>query len=60
MSDHTSQERFPIVNPDAAGIDIGSRFHQVSVGESAEHQAKFGVFTEDLHCLARFLQSYGI
>ena len=51
-------EHFEIVNPAGAGIDIGSRFHMVSPNpETAE---RFGVFTEDLHALARYLRDKGI
>ena len=39
-------------------MDIGSRFHEVSIapGESQ----RFGVYTEDLHELGRYLVAHGI
>lgn len=48
----------PVVNPHAAGIDIGSRSHFVCVAQ--DNVAEFGVFTEDLHGIADHLQAHGI
>jgi len=41
---------FPIINPNAAGIDIGSAHHWVAVPEDRdEHPVrKFDCFTQDL------------
>lgn len=47
-----------MVNPHAAGMDIGSRFHEVSI--SSGSSKRFGVYTEDLHELGRYLVSHGI
>ncbi|MEZ4911097.1 MAG: hypothetical protein R2774_09560 [Saprospiraceae bacterium] len=33
-----------MVNPHAAGIDIGSRSHWVALGQQPEHVREFGVF----------------
>lgn len=48
----------PIVNPDAAGIDVSATMHAVAVpvGRDSEHVKEFGAFTEDLHALAQWLQ----
>jgi transposase len=35
------------VNPDAAGIDIGSKSHWVAIGQDAEDIREFGVYSED-------------
>ena len=53
---------FPIVNHDAAGIDIGSEEHWVSVPEDRNEQPvrSFGCFTSDLHAMARWLKACGI
>lgn len=48
----------PVVNPHAAGIDVGGKFHAVCVNQ--EEVKEFGVFTEDLHHLAEYLKSHGI
>lgn len=50
----------PIVNPNAAGIDIGSRFHVVSVGQGADDVKTFGVFTDDLHEICAYLKDNGV
>ncbi len=46
-----------VVNPDAAGIDIGSEFHFVAVPEERDEEPvrKFECFTADLHALADWL-----
>jgi transposase len=49
-----------IVNPNAGGIDIGSKSHFVAVGQSLEDVKEFGVYAEDLSSICIHLQSYGI
>ncbi|WP_341819381.1 IS110 family transposase [Wolbachia endosymbiont (group A) of Brachyopa scutellaris] len=53
-----AKSKLEIVNPDAAGIDVGSAVHYVCVPEGRDEQRiqKFGCFTEDLHNLARWLK----
>ena len=53
---------FPLLNPDAAGIDVGAREHYVAVPAEREVQPvrRFGAFTEDLHRLAQWLLQCGI
>jgi len=48
---------FPILYPNAAGIDIASREHYVAVNPQADAQPIrcFGCFTEDLHAIAQWL-----
>lgn len=36
-----------IVNPNAAGIDIGSRSHYVAIGQGSDQVKEFGVYAED-------------
>lgn len=50
-------DKFELINPHAAGIDIGSRFHYVCVGKNKDSQPirKFNCFTPDLHNLADWL-----
>lgn len=43
------------VKSHAAGIDIGSRHHYVSVGEG-QPVRRFGCFTEDLHAMSSWLK----
>jgi transposase len=44
-----------IINPHAAGIDVGSRSHYVAIGQSSEDVQEFGVYAEDLKELADWL-----
>src|SRR6476620_4310115 len=48
---------FPILYPNAAGIDIASREHYVAINpEADEHPIRaFGCFTEDLYAIANWL-----
>ncbi len=50
------------INPNAAGIDIGSQEHYVAVPEGQEEQCvrRFDCFTSDLHQMARWLERCGI
>lgn len=51
----------PVQHVHAAGIDVGSRFHVVAVGEDKEKDVRqFGVTTPDLHELCAYLQKAGI
>ena len=51
-----------LINPDAAGIDIGSREHWACVpARSAEKNVRsFGTFTADLEALAAWFQQCGV
>ncbi len=67
MSNSTGTRRKPrskltVVNPRAAGIDIGSRFHVVSIPSELDDQPtrQFGTFTGDLLELASWLKEHGI
>ncbi len=53
---------FPIINKDAAGIDIGSEEHWVAVPEDRDEEPvrSFGCFTADLHAMAQWLKTCGI
>src|ERR1044072_2244209 len=56
------QSSFPLLNPDAAGIDVGAREHYVAVpiDRDAQPVRHFGAFTKELHSLALWLQQCGI
>lgn len=45
-----------VVNPQAAGIDIGSRSHWVAVGQSEQDVREYGVFNRDLFSMADWLK----
>lgn len=44
-----------IVNPQAAGIDVGSRSHWVAIGQQENEVKEFGVFNQDLFEMAEWL-----
>jgi transposase len=52
----------PVMQPDAAGIDVGSRSHWVAVPADRDEHAvrEFSSFTNDLCRLAEWLKSCGI
>lgn len=49
-----------IINPNCAGIDIGSKSHFVAVGQALEDVKEFGVYAVDLTAICLHLKSYGI
>jgi len=49
-----------IVNPNCAGIDVGSKSHFVAVGQALEDVKEFGVYAEDLTEICKWLKDYGI
>ena len=49
-----------IVNPNCAGIDVGSRSHYIAVGQTLEDVKEFGVYAEDLTAICLDLKEYGI
>ena len=44
-----------IINPQAAGINVGSRSHWVAVGQSEQDVHEFEVFNEYLSAMADWL-----
>jgi transposase len=57
-----SAEALPVINPDAAGIDVHSDMHMVCVpaGRDAEPVRQFGANTADLRAIAAWLKACGI
>ncbi|TYR37476.1 IS110 family transposase [Sphingobacterium phlebotomi] len=49
-----------IVNPGAAGIDVGSRTHVVAVDQNVENVCSFGVYTKDHHDMIAYLRNHNI
>lgn len=49
-----------VINANAAGIDIGSRFHYVAVGQRMEDVKMFGVYTKDHQEMIEWLTSMQI
>jgi transposase len=56
------KKAFQVLNPYAAGIDIGSEKHFVAVPPelAIEPVRSFGTFTQDLHQLVSWLKAYNI
>lgn len=52
----------PIVNPNAAGIDVSASMHMVAIppGRNLTSVREFGAFTEDLYAIADWLSENGI
>jgi len=49
-----------IINPNCAGIDVGSRSHFVAIGQAPDQIKEFGVYADDLTSLCLHLKEYGI
>jgi transposase len=58
----SKSEAFPLLNPNAAGIDLGSQSHFVSVPEDRDQRPvqQFGCYTTALHEMAAWLKGCGI
>lgn len=56
------KRELPIINGDAAGIDLGADYHWVSVPENRASQSvrRFGCFSADLYDMAKWLHECGI
>jgi len=52
--------KMEVVNPHAAGIDIGSRSHFVAIGQGEQEVKEFGVYNEDLQAMAAWLKENDI
>ena len=46
--------KMEVVNPNAAGIDVGSRSHFAAVGQGCNDVKEFGVYNEDLQQLTKW------
>ena len=62
MKRKSKKASFEVVNPLAAGIDVGAMEHYVAVPAHLTEQSvrKFSGFTSDLHALGDWLVSLGI
>lgn len=56
---NSPNKNLPLINPNAAGIDIGADRHWVSVPEDREKDSvrSFGCFTADLYAMADWLKN---
>jgi transposase len=55
---YRKRRQLQVINPDAAGIDIGSDCHYVAVPEVRDSKPvrRFGAFTSDLYQIAQWLK----
>ena len=56
----TKKMELDIVNPNCAGIDVGSRSHYIAVGQAMEDVKEFGVYADDLTAICLHLKEYEI
>ena len=49
-----------IINPNAAGIDIGSRSHFVAINQEHSDVREFGVYAQDMKELLKWLLDNGV
>ncbi len=54
------QVSLEVVNPNSAGIDVGSRSHWVSVGQDAQDVKEFGVYTQDHIEMCQWLRKHNV
>jgi transposase len=52
--------KMELINPNAAGIDVGSRSHFVAVNQNIDDVREFGVYAEDLKELVKWLKEHQI
>ena len=57
-----NKQKLTVINPDAAGIDIGSREHYVCVSADRDEKnvRKFAAFTSDLKAMRDWLKKCGV
>lgn len=57
-----AKRELPMINADAAGIDLGADYHWVSVPEDRDPECvrRFGCFTADLYEMTKWLHECGI
>ena len=60
MSTEKQQATLDVENPNAAGIDVGSRSHWVAVGQNAQDVKEFGVYSEDQQLMCWWLQEHKV
>lgn len=51
------EQSLPVINPHAAGIDVGSRSHMIAVDQTTANVREFGVYTKDHEQLIVYLQA---
>ena len=52
--------KMSVLNPNACGIDVGSKFHYVATGQGNDEVKRFGVYTQDHQALICHLQEKSV
>lgn len=52
--------KMEVVNPNACGIDVGSRSHFVAVGQGDADVKEFGVYNDNLKAMAQWLKEHHV
>lgn len=62
MTNKNNKQKLAVINPDAAGIDIGSKEHYVCVPADRDEESvrKFAAFTSDLKEMVVWLKKCGV
>ena len=55
-----NQLSFNVINPQAAGIDVGSRTHLVAIDQNKDNVREFGVYTKDHQQMIDHLHQHGV
>lgn len=55
-----SKEEMNIVNPNAAGIDVGSKSHFVAVGQEKDQIEEFGIYSSDHKKIIKYLVQHKV
>ena len=53
-------QEMKIINPQAAGIDVGSKSHYVGVGQSLDQVKEFGVYSSEHQNMIDYLKQHTI
>lgn len=60
MGRKSNMEKMPIVHPNAAGIDVGSKSHFAAIGQSDDQIREFGCYTDEMRELCQWFKANGV
>jgi len=52
--------KMSVLNPNACGIDVGSKFHYVATRQGNDEVKRFGVYTQDHQAMIAYLQEKSV
>lgn len=53
-------QEMKIINPHAAGVDVGSKSHYVAIGQNIEDVKEFGIYSSDHESIIKYLRENNI